>query len=494
MQETIKKYILMFFIYAITGWIMESTMISIKNKKFVNRGFLVGPICPIYGYGALLVTILLKKYQDDIVVTFFMSMIICGVLEYFTSYFMEKIFKNRWWDYSKKKFNINGRICLENLVLFGFASCFIIYITNPFIIQNLELIPSTIQTIIIIILFVIYLIDIIVSYKIILNLKAVSKELKDNTIEISEKVKNIILSKSIFQRRLVNAFPNIKVKLEYAKSILKEKIGKTKKLKLSYENMKEEENTRTYYYKDYDEDLVKSKNQDYKLKDNYKWIHNNIAYKFCSSFLYVIAYIISYFYCKLFLHIKIENREMLDKYKNKGYFLYGNHTQPIGDVFIPAHACKSKRIYTIVSQANLGVVGIGPLLPMLGAIPIPNTIKENAKMFEAVVKRISQKKCVVIYPEAHVWPYYTKIRPFQETAFNFPVSCNALSFAMTTTYRKRKFGKKPKIVVYIDGPFIPDTNLNKKDRQEKLCQEIYNCMQKRSRSSTYKYIDYKREK
>lgn len=92
MLETIKLYILIFFIYGIAGWVMESTMISIKNKKFVNRGFLIGPICPIYGYGVVFVSLFLKKYQDDIIATFVMSIIICGVLEYFTSYFMEKFF------------------------------------------------------------------------------------------------------------------------------------------------------------------------------------------------------------------------------------------------------------------------------------------------------------------------------------------------------------------------------------------------------------------
>lgn len=223
-----KKYILIFFIYAIAGWIMESTMISIKNKKFVNRGFLIGPICPIYGYGVVLITVLLKKYQDDIVVTFFMSIIICGVLEYLTSFFMEKIFNARWWDYSKRKFNINGRICLENLVLFGIASCFIVYIVNPFIMQKIELIPELVQNIVIVVLLLIHLIDNIVSYKIILNLKRVSNEIEDNTIEISEKVRNIIHNKSIFHRRLINAFPDIKEKVKFKKWTVKEKLNKLK--------------------------------------------------------------------------------------------------------------------------------------------------------------------------------------------------------------------------------------------------------------------------
>lgn len=218
-----------FFIYAFAGWIMETTSISIRNKKFVNRGFLIGPVCPIYGYGVVLVSLLLQKYQNDIIVTFFMSIIICGFLEYFTSYFMEIIFKARWWDYSQRKFNINGRVCLENLVLFGLASCVIIYVTNPFIIKHLKMIPSMVQNVLIGALLVVHLVDNIVSYKIILNLKKVSNEIKDDTIEISEKVKNIIHNKSRLYRRLVNAFPNIKEKVQFKKWTLKEKLEDIKR-------------------------------------------------------------------------------------------------------------------------------------------------------------------------------------------------------------------------------------------------------------------------
>lgn len=118
-----------------------------------------------------------------------MSIIICGFLEYFTSYFMEIIFKARWWDYSQRKFNINGRVCLENLVLFGLASCVIIYVTNPFIIKHLKMIPSMVQNVLIGALLAVHLVDNIVSYKIILNLKKVSNEIKDDTIEILKRLK-----------------------------------------------------------------------------------------------------------------------------------------------------------------------------------------------------------------------------------------------------------------------------------------------------------------
>lgn len=254
------------------------------------------------------------------------------------------------------------------------------------------------------------------------------------------------------------------------------------------------EKNKTYYYKSYNDDFVESKNQNYKLKENYKWIKDNILYRLCSGVLYFLAYIFGFFYCKFGLHVKVKNRKILKKYKKQGYFLYGNHTQPIGDVFIPAYVCNNKRIYTVVSQANLGVSVIGPMLPMLGALPIPDSIKNTKKLLDAIIKRIEQKKCVVIYPEAHVWPYYTKIRPFSTTAFKFPVDCNVASFSMTTTYYKRRFGKKPGIIVYIDGPFIPNDNLTKKENEERICQEIYQSMVDRSNNSTYEYIKYKGEK
>lgn len=244
-----------------------------------------------------------------------------------------------------------------------------------------------------------------------------------------------------------------------------------------------------YYYKSFEDDFVISSNQGYKLPNNYKWIHTNLFYRLFSCILYRIVKFCGYIYCKLFLHVKIENKELLKKYKNQGYFIYGNHTQPIGDVFIPA-IFSTKRIYTIASPSNIGVKGIGPLLPMIGILPIPEDLGRTKELVSAVKTRIKEKNAIIIYPEAHVWPYYTKIRPYESTSFKFPVDTNSKSFCMTTTYYKRKHGKRPGIKVYIDGPFEIDSKLNKKENKEKLCKEIYQCMINRSKNSTYDYIKY----
>ena len=141
-MRNILTYFMLFFIYAILGWIIETTLVSIEKKKFVNRGFLIGPYCPIYGFGGLAITILLKNYTKDPIVLFLMAVIICACLEYFTSYIMEKLFKARWWDYSKKKYNINGRICLETIIPFGLLGCFVTYVSNTIIHKYPEIISE----------------------------------------------------------------------------------------------------------------------------------------------------------------------------------------------------------------------------------------------------------------------------------------------------------------------------------------------------------------
>ena len=168
---------------------MESIGGILVVKKFVNRGFLIGPYCPVYGAGVVLITVLLKQYTSDYVVFLLLAMIICGVLEYATSYFMEKWFNARWWDYSNRKFNINGRICLENVFLFGVAAAVIIYATNP-LLENLFMrIPVDIKHIVVGTLSIGFIIDTFFSFKIIAKFKnEVTKEARDNTEEMSEMV------------------------------------------------------------------------------------------------------------------------------------------------------------------------------------------------------------------------------------------------------------------------------------------------------------------
>ena len=203
----------LFLVYSFVGWVMETCYCWICTKKFVNRGFLIGPVVPIYGTGGVLVYVLLKRYLDMPLVLFIMSIIICSLLEYFTSYYMEKLFKTRWWDYSNRKFNINGRVCLFNMICFGILSLVIMYGVNPFLLDIIHKIDPMVLKTVVSILMTIFLIDLGVSTKIIYNFKGISKNiLTDATEEVNKKVKEVILSKGVLLRRIAKSYPNFKIR------------------------------------------------------------------------------------------------------------------------------------------------------------------------------------------------------------------------------------------------------------------------------------------
>lgn len=208
---TIMHYVILFFIYSFLGWIVEVIDIFIKQKKLSNRGFLIGPYLPIYGSGCLLIIIFLKNQTSDLIGIFLKAMIICSLLEYFTSYIMEKIFKTRWWDYSDRSYNINGRICLLNMLCFGLLGCLLMYIINPILTNILLSININLINILGIIVIIIFVIDFIVSFKIIFNIrKVVTNVAKDSTDEITKRVKQILNNSKIY-KRIIKAFPKFSI-------------------------------------------------------------------------------------------------------------------------------------------------------------------------------------------------------------------------------------------------------------------------------------------
>ncbi len=207
MYFILANYFLLFLLYAFMGWCMEVIVVYFSTKKFVDRGFLIGPICPIYGLGSLLIVILLQKYVGDPLVLFVMSVLICSFLEYFTSYLMEKLFKARWWDYSNKRFHINGRICLDNCAAFGILGVLMLYFVNPFFTNILYMFPYWLLYTLAALFFLFFVIDNLVSLKIITGFKNVAKSIhKDSTEEITKKVREKLVDKGGLYKRLVSAF------------------------------------------------------------------------------------------------------------------------------------------------------------------------------------------------------------------------------------------------------------------------------------------------
>ena len=219
---TLSEWFLFFIGYAFIGWTIEVIGVLINQKKFVNRGFLIGPYCPIYGFGGVIMTLTLTKYFDHPITLFAMGMFECAILEYFTSYAMEKLFNARWWDYTKYKYNINGRICLETMIPFGLLGCVAIYIVNPILNKWLGLMPLQVINILAITTAAIFFVDILVSVRVIDSFKRTAMQFKnkDNTEEITKKVKAVLSTKSPFTKRLVDAFPNLRAAIANIKNEL----------------------------------------------------------------------------------------------------------------------------------------------------------------------------------------------------------------------------------------------------------------------------------
>ena len=175
--------ILYFIIYSFLGWCCETVYCSILQKKFVNRGFLYGPLCPIYGCGALLVLYLLRDVRASILPLFLSGMVVTTILEYLTSILLEKLFHMKWWDYSALPFNINGRVCLLNSCEFGALSVFVVMVLHPAVTRLVGRIPGPVQLLLAGLLSAVILTDTIYTVHGILILKG---KLDDIYLQIDE--------------------------------------------------------------------------------------------------------------------------------------------------------------------------------------------------------------------------------------------------------------------------------------------------------------------
>lgn len=253
---------------------------------------------------------------------------------------------------------------------------------------------------------------------------------------------------------------------------------------------KMEEKKVIYYTDELNEEFSTAKIEPRVINENYKYIHKNPIWNITSYIVQnFLSMPIKVLYAKIKFRIKYIGKEKLKQYKNEGYFIYGNHTQPFADTFIPSIANYPKRNYFIVNPENISMKYLRTIVEMLGAIPIPSNKKAMKNFLETIQKRIESKYSITIYPEAHIWPYYTKIRPFKTVSFKYPIQLSKPSFCMTNTYQK--YGEnKIKIVTYIDGPFFPNKDLTIKEQQQDLRDQIYNTMVERSKNSNIEYIKY----
>ena len=254
MDINIFKLLLYFIIYSFFGWILESVFKTIVSKKMVNSGFLHGPFCPIYGIGAIIMYLGLSTFKNYPVLVFILGFLILSIWEYIVGWGLEKAFNTKYWDYSKNKFNIKGRVCLMNSIFWGVLGIIFIYIIHPFIEEKITYIPPGILLYIIIIAYAYLSIDAITSIIKVKNitikvekiheigetikekleklekLKELGEDIKQNNIDTLQKaiddlkLKQNKLKIKLYRHiyRLKNAFPSMKS--DIITGILKEKV------------------------------------------------------------------------------------------------------------------------------------------------------------------------------------------------------------------------------------------------------------------------------
>ncbi|MBQ9326730.1 MAG: hypothetical protein IJ246_13285 [Clostridia bacterium] len=216
------SYILLFFIGSILGWCMEVVCKLIQFHRFINRGFLQGPYCPVYGFGAVLLTVLLSRHTEDPVAVLILSMVICGTLEYLTSYLMEKLFHARWWDYSGKRFNLNGRVCADTLIPFGLLGLCMVYFVKPFLFGLFARLSFSVLRGLSVGLCAVLLVDFGVSLWALIRLHVRANTVQgDSTEQITGAVRDLIVSESVMVRRLLTAFPDVRLYNRHLRERLK---------------------------------------------------------------------------------------------------------------------------------------------------------------------------------------------------------------------------------------------------------------------------------
>ncbi len=249
-----------------------------------------------------------------------------------------------------------------------------------------------------------------------------------------------------------------------------------------------------YYTDELNDEFSLAKITPKKIDETYVYGYKSAFKRFTRFFWYrVVAHPLAFLYTKLVFRHKIVNSAVMRPYRERGYFMYGNHTQDIGDALMPNMIERRKEKYVIVHPSNLSVPVIGPIVPSLGGIPLPDNLRAHKNFVEIIDRRIAERCAVVIYPEAHIWPYYTGIRPFADTSFHYPVRLGTPVFCFTNTYKRYGRSKRPQIVTYVDGPFFPDEALPPRERRMELRDRVYTKMCERAGLSDIAVIEYRRK-
>lgn len=249
-----------------------------------------------------------------------------------------------------------------------------------------------------------------------------------------------------------------------------------------------------YYDNELEDEFSGIKRNTIAVDENYQYNHNRL-WRIGAWILYhIIMTPVAFIYMKLRFGMKIEGKDKLriacdgSRHRTGTAFFYGNHTHVPGDGYIPTCISFPKKAIILAHPDNVSLYGTKNIMEMLGAFPIPNKLGGMKSFMDKLEQYVQKGYPVYIYPEAHIWPYYTKIRHFGESSFRYPVIYNCPVYSFTVTYQKQFW--RTRITIYIDGPFVPDNTVNQRQAANKLCSQVYDAMTVRSKESTYEKVKY----
>lgn len=263
---------------------------------------------------------------------------------------------------------------------------------------------------------------------------------------------------------------------------------------IDVKKQKKQDEPRVVYYTDErNDELSGIERNTIEIGADFPYLRRNLLWRVLAFVAYrVIMTPIAYLHCKIKFGARIVNRRALRRIGRSGCFLYGNHTLMAGDAYLPNLVSFPRRTYVVVNADNLSVKGTKSFIQMCGALPLPTDRHGMRPFVKALETRYAEGHCIMIYPEAHIWPYYTGIRDFSAASFHYPVKLNAPVFCTTTTYSRRRFGKTPRVTLYVDGPFYPDPSLPPRERETALRNSVYETMCRRAEASTYSPVIYRK--
>ena len=234
-MERYADLVLLFFTYSFLGWCIEVTLKYIQFHRFINRGFFTGPLLPIYGSGALLITLAVKnvlRFESSYGTTFALSFFLCGAVEYLASFFMEKRFHARWWDYSHKPMNLHGRIWIGNLLLFGLGGVAVVKLINPALFRLFASVRPAFRQWLAMALLAVFAADYAVTHFVLKLIKTgVESSQADSTEQISREVRLLLSDRSYFYRRFVDAYPDVIYRTERITARMAEIRAETERLR-----------------------------------------------------------------------------------------------------------------------------------------------------------------------------------------------------------------------------------------------------------------------